>query len=111
MFRIGIIIGICFLSVSFLLKEEGPDNSEQVSSLVQKELEKKLSKYKKNKRDACLKKVLRDAEIHVDSIIIKEINIRVVDTLVFPEKPVRPNYPKEIVLNDSVKIEPLDTLR
>lgn len=98
-FAIGSLVLMSFYQKD-TLKEPTP-------TLVQKAFEEKISIFLQNRKEKCLEKILEDAEAYVDSIIISEINVKLLDTLIFPEKPLRPDFPSKIILNDSTKIEPI----
>lgn len=55
----------------------------------------------------CNDDLLQKAEIYVDSLIAAEIDYRLNDSIIFPEKPVRPDWPGEIVVPDSIKAKPI----
>ncbi len=75
--------------------------------LVQQEYDRKIDEFKANRKRSCLEEILKDAEAYVDSTIVREINIKLLDTLIFPEKPFRPDYPQDIILDDSTKVAPI----
>ena len=45
----------------------------------------------------CRAKALSDAEAHVDSIVYQLLNADLVDSLSFPDKPIRPSAPDHII--------------
>lgn len=69
--------------------------------LMHQTYERKVNEYINNRRQKCLEKILLDAETYVDSVIINEINIKLLDTIIFPEKPLKPEFPKKIILKDT----------
>ena len=51
--------------------------------------------------------ILNKAEIYVDSVIAAEIDYRISDSIIFPEKPFRPEWPGDILVPDSIKAKPI----
>ena len=93
----------------FYQKEEEEETKPRIilSALQEQFLETKIKDFYASKRQKCIEEILADAEAFVDSIIINEINIKVMDTIVFPDRPFKPQYPTEIILDDSTKIQPI----
>ena len=50
---------------------------------------------------------MKKAEGYVDSAIISEINFRLLDTVIFPDRPLKPSFPDNIRLNDSILAKPM----
>jgi hypothetical protein len=92
----------CFLFFSF----QQNDNENSFTPLMQERYDKAVKNYFEDRHKKCLETILNDAESYVDSVIINEINILLLDTIIFPEKPAKPSYPDTIILNDSVLIQP-----
>jgi hypothetical protein len=55
----------------------------------------------------CKEDILYKAGIYVDSIIAAEIDYRISDSIIFPEKPLRPDWPGDIIVPDSIKAKPI----
>jgi hypothetical protein len=55
----------------------------------------------------CKEDILNKAEIYVDSVIAAEIDYRISDSIIFPEKPLRPEWPGDILVPDSIKAKPI----
>lgn len=51
--------------------------------------------------------ILARAEIYVDSIISAEINFQLSDSIVFPEKPVKPGWPGPIIIPETIRARPI----
>ena len=82
------------------------ESSVDDTKLINREINRKLSRFKKNKLRECRLKALDDAEIYVDSII-RDITINAVNSSIdFPEKPEGRDTSKEKfdVKIDSVEI-------
>ncbi len=83
------------ISLSALLScgPELPDSQQ----LIDQMLEDKISSFEAQKKAECKEKALDDAEMHVDSIVLRLLNLDLVDTLNFPSKPTRPSAPDHII--------------
>ena len=79
---------------------------ENFTPLMKERYDSAVNEYLTNRRIKCHENILEDAESFVDSVIINEINILLLDTIIFPQKPQKPNYPDTIILNDSINIKP-----
>ena len=79
---------------------------ERFTPLMKERYDSAVNEYLSNRRTKCFESILEDAESYVDSVIINEINILLLDTIIFPQKPQKPNYPDTIILNDSINIKP-----
>lgn len=55
----------------------------------------------------CQQDLLLRAETYVDSMISADIDFRINDSIVFPEKPLKPDWPGAIIIPDSIKARPL----
>lgn len=93
-------------SILLLSSFQPNDKETSFTPLMQERYDKAVKSYFEERRKKCLESILNDAETYVDSVIINEINILLLDTIIFPEKPVKPTYPDTIILNDSVLIQP-----
>ena len=108
---LGIVSFLAFDQVKNKVQEKDsitqtkPENL--IPPLVQKELDRKIKKYKETILDKCYKKAMEAAEVHIDSLVSEMINFQARDTFKFPAKPVRPDLREPIRLNDSTKIEPI----
>jgi len=70
-------------------------------------LEKRKSTYAKEILGNCRRDILARAEIYVDSIISAEINFQLSDSIVFPEKPVKPGWPGPIIIPETIRARPI----
>ncbi|MGB4958373.1 MAG: hypothetical protein WBO36_02795, partial [Saprospiraceae bacterium] len=55
----------------------------------------------------CFDDILRRADAHVDSLITAEINYQLSDSIVFPPKPIKPDWPGKIIVPDSITARPI----
>lgn len=96
-----------FYQVEDSVKADSIKSAQPWPPLVQKQYDAKIKNFIDTRRARCLEDILKDAETFVDSTIISEINIKLLDTLVFPDRPPRPQYPDQIVLDDSTNLAPI----
>lgn len=74
----------------------GPDLPD--GDLIIKELyNERVAEYISQKDRDCRKDAIADAEEHVDSIVHRMLNADLVDSLAFPNRPVKPVRPKPII--------------
>ena len=74
----------------------GPDLPDR-SILIQEMYDERKRHLFDLKDDECRERALEDAEAYVDSLIDRWINADLMDTLVFPTKPVKPDAPDHII--------------
>lgn len=101
---------VCIASLfSFEQKQDEDEEptSIEIPPLVQKELDRKIKKYKNIILDKCRTKALEAAELYIDSLVAEVVDIQTNDTLRFPAQPVRPDLRDPIILNDSTAISPI----
>ena len=55
----------------------------------------------------CYLNTIKDAEAYVDSIIFKEVNFNIGDTVQTPGKPIKPDRPFDTLKLDSTPIVPI----
>ena len=112
-FKYHILSIVSFLIVFSLLafdqKEEEifEEETDNIPILVQKELDRRLEKYKQTILDKCRTKAIEDAEFYIDSLVAEELKLQTSDTIKFPAKPIRPELKGPIILNDSTPISPI----
>jgi hypothetical protein len=110
-----IVIGVlCILSMTIMFSFSQSEKTEtetpiinSIPPLVQQNLKVKLDKFKKTILDKCKREAIEEAEIFVDSLVSVELKLQSGDTISFPAKPVRPELPEKIILNDSTLIDPI----
>ena len=113
-FTVFILTLVCLVSFYAFDQKEEEENSEnvelfeeEISPLVQKNLDEKLERYKNTILDRCRVKAFEAAEIYIDSLVSEELKLQASDTLRFPAKPTRPILKSPIILNDSTFITPI----
>lgn len=106
-----IVFGILLSIYGFDQKqsEDTPQNEPAmlIPPLVQKELDKKLNRYKNTILKKCKERAYEAAEYYIDSLVAEELKIQSSDTLKFPAKPIRPSLTEPIKLDDSTTISPI----
>ena len=108
-FHISYII-LCSIVVFFPSCEQPPVQSQQ--ELIDIYIEERLVESKENFWKNCYTDIVKDAEAYVDSIIFREVNFNVGDTVQTPGKPFKPKRPFDTLKLDSTPVNPiiLDTL-
>lgn len=101
---IGFVTLTIFMLVSLMV---GQENAKKLSPLAQKTLERRIEEIVKERMDNCRLKAVADAEIIVDSLIIKEALERRRIEENFPVKPIKPSLPDTTLTGDSLNIKPL----
>lgn len=87
---------LMFLLILIPLFSCGPDLPD--GDLLIKELyDQRVSEYISQKDFDCRTEAIADAEEHVDSIVHRMLNADLVDSLAFPNRPVKPVRPKPII--------------
>ena len=89
----------CFFIILILTscRQEFPDKSK----LVEQYYEIKKNAFLKKKDAACKKEIKEIAENKLDSIIDQYIKDRLLDSISFPQRPIKPHKPNHII--DQVK--------
>ena len=73
--------------------QELPDRDELIEQYYN---ERRVALLARRKRD-CIKSAEIAAEIQVDSLIDRWINVKLFDTLNFPAKPIKPETPEHVI--------------
>ena len=96
---------VSILFVSFQL----PDSIDQhkIPVKVKSKLDEEVKTYYEDRMKICKLDALTRAEDYVDSIIENKIQLVIAKGVIFPSKPTKPNFPREIKINDSTKIQPV----
>ncbi len=74
---------------------------------IKSALEKRKATYAQEILENCKREILDKAELYVDSVISAEINFQLSDSIVFPEKPIKPDWPGPIVVSETIKAKPI----
>lgn len=98
---------ILLLLTTGLLLAQQEIVQDSISILARKELNNKIEKFRLKKWKECKAQALQDAEAHVDSLIVAQIELHLIDTITFPVKPVKPPFPDNIEVKDSIKAKPI----
>lgn len=86
-----------------------PDTIDQKSipKLVKESLELDIKDYYAERMKICKLDALTLAEAYVDSLFVNKIELTLMNGKKFPARPIKPEYPKEIKLNDTIKVKPI----
>lgn len=100
-----IVLILMLIFVSFQL----PDSlsKKPLPIMVKARLEQDIREYYAERLKICKLDALTRAEDFVDSIIVNKISLTVLKGIRFPQKPLRPESPKDIQLDDTSKIKPV----
>jgi hypothetical protein len=74
---------------------------------IAKALEKRQQEYKNDILTNCHREIYERAKNHVDSLIAAEINFQLSDSIVFPPKPVKPDWIGPIIISDTIRAKPI----
>jgi hypothetical protein len=74
---------------------------------IRSALEKRKSDYAAEILGNCRRDILAKAEIYVDSLISAEINFQLSDSIVFPEKPAKPEWQGPIIVPETIRAKPI----
>ncbi len=76
-------------------------------ALIEQTYQDRVAKYEKEHHKKCRKNVLTTAKILADSTLLDNArNIKVVDSIQRPPKPLKPGFPEAKSLDDSLEIAP-----
>lgn len=89
------------LSLWYACENTAPPKSEK---LIHEAIDQKIALFKANKNKECLENVFYDANKLVDSIIAQQLNL---DTVPFPNRPIKPNSPDLKKIPKELKLEPI----
>lgn len=87
------------------------DNSAQVQKMIDQQVEKRLQEYIEAEKRRCRVKILEEASTLADSILRANPIFITLDSLQRPPIPPRPPRPAFERKTDSIKIEPIITVK
>lgn len=70
-------------------------------------LDKRKEEYKNQILSRCTTEAILEAEEYVDSLISEEISFRLSDSIIFPDKPLKPYSPGKIIISDTIRARPI----
>jgi len=85
---------------------EVPDTNPFDQKVIDANLDKQIEEYLKLRLFSCKEEILRDAEIHVDSMIAVQLSFSINQGIIFPPRPNRPQPINNIRLDDTTKALP-----
>lgn len=92
------IFTYCLIGV-FCLLGCSPEEDEIDDQLIAQQMETNITEYMKLVRFSCTESLLFDAERYVDSLMIEQIRYSITDTLYFPGRPIKPDFPYPIIFD------------
>lgn len=104
------VASICLIAIFVFAQEENEGEDERIkelSPLALEMLDLRVEELTQKKLDECKQKAILAAEIHVDSLIIREATENRIGVDGIPSKPIRPNVPTVILEADSMDVGPL----
>ena len=93
--------------IIFSCEQKPVETNEERTERILQEVAKKLEVRRQERWKQCKKQALRIAEEKVDSMLLAEAKLIVIDTIDKPAPPIKPNTPIIKVPKDSTPIEPL----
>ena len=101
---IHIIILLTAILASSCVREATP---EEIAAFKAIQVEKRIAKIKRDKRKDCIKAIQQDATTYIDSIILGEFQVDLLDSIEMIEKPFKPQRPQYIKDIDTSKVKPI----
>lgn len=80
---------------------------EEIEVYMAQQLERRIEKIKQDKRIDCIRAIQADAATYVDSIILGEFQIDLLDSVEMIEKPFKPQRPAYIKDIDTTSVKPI----
>ncbi len=77
------------------------------NSKIKEALDKRKEEYKQQILSRCTTEAILKAEEYVDSLISEEISFRLSDSIIFPDKPLKPFSPGKITISDTIRARPI----
>mgnify|MGYP000897760286 CR=1 FL=1 len=104
--EIVLITIIAFMTLVSCNKNENTELNIK-NPKIKTALEKRKTEYAKEILEKCRRDILEKAEIYVDSLISAEIIFQLSDSIVFPPKPEKPNWPGPIQVPETIRATPI----
>ena len=92
------------LSIGSCVREATP---EEIEAYMAQQLERRIERIKLKKRIDCIRAIQADATMYVDSIILGEFQVDLLDSIEMIEKPFKPQRPAYIKDIDTSKVKPM----
>ncbi len=103
----GILLLLALFVLVIITGFQKQDFSDR-EAMIQAKVEERVNEYRRNLSRRCRDKVMKEAGIRVDSIlIVRSEEIHTVDSIQRPDKPVKPNKPVVPLLEESEPIVPI----
>lgn len=100
---------LCTIVTLFLLIscQDETANLNIQNSKIKEALDKRKEEYKQQILSRCTAEAILKAEEYVDSLISEEISFRLSDSIIFPDKPLKPFSPGKISISDTIRARPI----
>lgn len=76
-------------------------------ALIDRYLQERNQVYINEVMNNCKKELIAKAEAYVDSLISEQISFRLSDSIIFPEKPVKPEFLGPVIVSDTLVAKPV----
>ncbi len=102
-----LILGAIFGVLTYSSCEESEEDQLLRKNLIEQTYQERITKYRQSVYDKCRKSILATAKIISDSTLLDNArNIKVVDSIQRPPKPLKPGFPEPKSINDSSEVAP-----
>ncbi len=102
-----IVLGAIFGLLTYSSCEESEEDKLLRKALIEKTYQERVGKYKQQVYNKCRKDILATAKIISDSTLLDNArNIKVVDSIQRPPKPLKPGFPEPKSIDDSSEVAP-----
>jgi hypothetical protein len=108
---IRIVISVFFISLLAACSQDDATKLNIKNPKIKQALENRKKLYAVEILSNCRKDVLDKASAYVDSMISADLDFRLNDSIIFPERPLRPNWPGDIIVPDTIKARPIKTVK
>lgn len=102
-----IIYSLILVSLVWVSCDNGTSDLSINNQRIQNELQKRKQEYLASVLENCNVEMFQKATDYVDSLIAAELAYQLSDSIVFPPKPEYPGWPGPILLNDTLKAQPI----
>lgn len=103
----ALLLGVLSLFAFQQVPGDEDERAKDLSKFAREMLDLRYEELKENKLKQCKANALINAEIYVDSLVIKEATELKIGIEYIPSKPFKPNVPQVILEGDSLDVEPL----
>lgn len=102
---------LLFISFLLIVACTKPPSEEDILLVFERKISIEVDRLKKEKIKDCTRVIMSDATAAVDSMLVRELDLDLLDSVEMIEKPFRPERPSYIRDIDTSKISPIfDTI-